>query len=135
MEKKLKIVIIGLGHWGKNFFRIVNDIENYFELIAIVDSNNNALNNIGNSDLHAFGSIDELLKSDIEFDAAIIATNTSSHYEMTAITKQQVRLVEKPLTTSHEQAVDLYTLAEKNQLTLLVDHTFLYDESILALKN
>ena len=43
MEKKLKIVIIGLGYWGKNFFRIVNDIENYFELIAIVDSNNNAL--------------------------------------------------------------------------------------------
>ena len=85
MEKKLKIQIIGLGHWGKNFFRIVNDIENYFELIAIVDSNNNALNNIGNSDLHAFGSIDELLKSDIEFDAAIIATNTSSHYEMTKL--------------------------------------------------
>ena len=70
--KKLKIVIIGLGHWGKNFFRIVNDIENYFELIAIVDSNNNALNNIGNSDLHAFGSIDELLKSDIEFDPQLL---------------------------------------------------------------
>ena len=137
MEKKLKIVIIGLGHWGKNFFRIVNDIENYFELIAIVDSNNNALNNIGNSDLHAFGSIDELLKSDIEFDAAIIATNTSSHYEMTKLLLLNNKhcLVEKPLTTSHEQAVDLYTLAEKNKLTLLVDHTFLYDESILALKN
>ena len=42
-------------------------------------------------------------------------------------------MVEKPLVVKSSQALELYKLAKGNKTTLMVDNTFLYDNSILEL--
>ena len=126
--KKMNFAIIGLGYWGKNYYRILNSNDN-INLSAVVDSNQNI--NLDERTKH-FPDLEDLLNSKINIDAAIIATPTNTHYE---ITKKLLNngihvLVEKPLSTKADEASELINLADEKNLVLLVDHTFLYNEAI-----
>ena len=124
----MNFAIIGLGYWGKNYYRILNSNDN-INLSAVVDSNQNI--NLDERTKH-FPDLEDLLNSEINIDAAIIATPTNTHYE---ITKKLLNngihvLVEKPLSTKADEASELINLAGEKNLVLLVDHTFLYNEAI-----
>ena len=126
--KKMNFAIIGLGYWGKNYYRILNSNDN-INLSAVVDSSQNI--NLDERTKH-FPDLEDLLNSKINIDAAIIATPTNTHYE---ITKKLLNngihvLVEKPLSTKADEASELINLADEKNLVLLVDHTFLYNEAI-----
>ena len=130
----MNFAIIGLGYWGKNYYRILNSNDN-INLAAVVDSNQNI--NLDEGIKH-FPNIEDLLNSEINIDAAIIATPTISHYEITKklLNKGIHVLVEKPLSTKADEASELINLADEKNLILLVDHTFLYNEAInFAIKN
>lgn len=128
---KIKIVLIGLGAWGKNFQRIVENYSNKFELVAIVDPV------LKKSDLLTFNSLDEIFENNLEFDAAIVTTPAKTHFEIAKklIQNRKHCLVEKPLTTSIKQASELYKLSKKYSVKLLVDHTFLYDPALKYIHN
>jgi len=124
----MNFAIIGLGYWGKNYYRILNSNDK-INLSAVVDSNQNI--NLDEGIKH-FPDLEDLLNSEINIDAAIIATPTNTHYE---ITKKLLNngvhvLVEKPLSTKTDEASELINLADEKNLVLLVDHTFLYNEAI-----
>ena len=124
----MNYAIIGLGYWGKNYYRILNSNDN-INLSAVVDSNQNI--NLDEGIQH-FPDLEHLLNSEISIDAAIVATPTNTHYE---ITKKLLNnginvLVEKPLSTKSNEASELINLADEKNLVLLVDHTFLYNEAI-----
>jgi len=124
----MNFAIIGLGYWGKNYYRILNSNDK-INLSAIVDSNQNI--NLDEGIKH-FPDLEDLLNSEINIDAAIIATPTNTHYE---ITKKLLNngihvLVEKPLSTKTDEASELINLADEKNLVLLTDHTFLYNEAI-----
>ena len=124
----MNFAIIGLGYWGKNYYRILNSNDN-INLSAVVDSNQNIILDEGTKH---FPNLEDLLNSEINIDAAIIATPTNTHY---AITKKLLNngihvLVEKPLSTKTDEASELINLADEKNLVLLVDHTFLYNEAI-----
>ena len=124
----MNCAIIGLGYWGKNYYRILNSNEN-INLTAVVDSNQNI--NLDGGTKH-FPDLEHLLNSEINIDAAIVATPTNTHYE---ITKKLLNnginvLVEKPLSTKADEANELINIADEKNLVLLVDHTFLYNEAI-----
>ena len=126
--KKMNFAIIGLGYWGKNYYRILNSNDN-INLSAVVDSSQNI--NLDERTKH-FPDLEDLLTSKINIDAAIIATPTNTHYD---ITKKLLNngihvLVEKPLSTTADEASELINLADEKNLVLLVDHTFLYNEAI-----
>ena len=124
----MNFAIIGLGYWGKNYYRILNSNDN-INLSAVVDSSQNI--NLDERTKH-FPDLEDLLTSKINIDAAIIATPTNTHYD---ITKKLLNngihvLVEKPLSTTADEASELINLADEKNLVLLVDHTFLYNEAI-----
>ena len=124
----MNFAIIGLGYWGKIYYRILNSNDN-INLSAVVDSSQNI--NLDERTKH-FPDLEDLLNSKINIDAAIIATPTNTHYE---ITKKLLNngihvLVEKPLSTKADEASELINLADEKNLVLLVDHTFLYNEAI-----
>ena len=124
----MNYAIIGLGYWGKNYYRILNSNDT-INLSAVVDSNQNI--NLDEGIQH-FPDLEHLLNSEISIDAAIVATPTNTHYE---ITKKLLNnginvLVEKPLSTKSNEASELINLADEKNLVLLVDHTFLYNEAI-----
>ena len=124
----MNYAIIGLGYWGKNYYRILNSNDN-INLSAVVDSNQNIKLDEG---IQHFPDLEHLLNSEINIEAAIVATPTNTHYE---ITKKLLNnginvLVEKPLSTKSNEASELINLADEKNLVLLVDHTFLYNEAI-----
>jgi len=124
----MNFAIIGLGYWGKNYFRILNSNDN-IKLSAVVDSNQNI--NLDEETKH-FPDLEDMLNSEINIDAAIIATPTNTHYDITkTLLNNGIHvLVEKPLSTKADEASELINLADEKNLVLLVDHTFLYNEAI-----
>jgi len=68
---------------------------------------------------------------DPELDAVVIATPTSSHFELArrALAQGKHVLVEKPLTDSVASSLELCELAESKGVTLMVGHVFLYNDA------
>lgn len=127
------IALIGHGYWGKNLERVIKKNKSLFNLNAIVDLTYKS--DQSNEQLSFFNNIDELLKSNLDIDCAVISTPAVDHY---ATTKKLLNngidcLVEKPLVIKSSQAIELYKISKKNNKTLMVDNTFLYDNSILEL--
>jgi predicted dehydrogenase len=124
----MDFVLIGIGYWGKNYYRILNSNDN-INLNAVVD---NAPYDKLDSNVQYFQNIENFLDSKHGVKAAVVSTPTNTHYE---ITKKLLNngihvLVEKPLALKSYEAEELINLAKERELVLLVDHTFLYNEAI-----
>ncbi|MEK6854037.1 MAG: Gfo/Idh/MocA family oxidoreductase, partial [Nanoarchaeota archaeon] len=76
----------------------------------------------------------ELLNSDT--DAIVIATPVATHYKLAKESLEHGKpvLVEKPITKSSSEALDLIKTAEKAGKALMVDHTFEYAVSVRKVK-
>lgn len=124
----MRFAIIGLGYWGKNYYRILTSNKN-IDLVAIVDPKPSLKID---EQIQIFSTLEELKNSNILIDAAVVCTPTNTHFQ---ITKKLLEmglnvLVEKPLATKSIEAKELINLADKKGLALLVDHTFLYNPAI-----
>ncbi len=124
----MNFAIIGLGYWGKNYLRILNSIQD-INLVAVVEPNPKIKVEEGIKQLK---ELNDLFDEKLEIDAVIVCTPTNTHYE---ISKKLLNngfhvLVEKPLSTRTTEAEELINLAKLNNLILLVDHTFLYNEAV-----
>ena len=117
----LKVGVIGLGSMGKNHARVCSEIEN-IKLVGVSDINNNTMDSVavrfntkGYSDYH------ELIPL---IDAAIVATPTSYHHEisMDLLENDKHVLVEKPICENIDKANELVKLAESKNLILAVGH-------------
>jgi predicted dehydrogenase len=126
------IGIIGYGYWGPNLARSVAETEGA-KLTAIADFSTAALGRAGKRYPAArmYESWHELL-DDPATDAVLIATPVSSHFEiaLAALRKGKHVLVEKPITDRSGQALMLIEEAARRQLTLMVDHTFVYTGAV-----
>jgi predicted dehydrogenase len=69
-------------------------------------------------------------------DAAIVCTPATTHYALTqqCLMADKHVLIEKPITSTVEEADKLTVLAESRRLTLMVGHTFLYNPGIIKVK-
>jgi predicted dehydrogenase len=74
--------------------------------------------------------------ADAAADAVVVATPTTTHYELAraALLAGKHVLVEKPLAASCEEVERLIELAERRGLVLMVDHTFVYTGSVQKIK-
>ena len=130
----INIAIAGLGHWGRNYVRTFQSLDNV-SIKCLIDTSKNVLEKFSGLDIELSNNYQEIAKrSDI--DALVIATPASMHYEMikAAILNDKDVLAEKPITLSSDQARELVELAGKNHKILMVGHTFLYNSAILKLK-
>jgi predicted dehydrogenase len=71
-----------------------------------------------------------------DLDAVAIVTPVSSHYQLARQALQNGKhiFVEKPFTATSEQAEDLIELAERKNLVIMVDHTFLFTGAVRKMK-
>ncbi|MEO0597278.1 MAG: Gfo/Idh/MocA family oxidoreductase, partial [Chloroflexota bacterium] len=76
-------------------------------------------------------SAQDIFQSDT-VDAVAIATPVVTHYDLALAALQAGKhvLVEKPMASSSEQAQHLIEEAEKRNLVLMVDHTFVYTGAV-----
>ncbi len=132
----INIGIIGLGYWGPNLLR--NFLNNKkCNVKAMCDFNKSLLNKYKKKypKIECFTDFRKLINEG-EIDACVIATPVMSHYEIAdyAIKNFKHVFVEKPLAASSISCKKLISSAQKRNLILFVDHTFLYTDSVAALK-
>jgi len=132
MENNINIGVIGYGYWGPNLVRNfaeipgakVTSVSDFKpELLAKVQARYPAVKVTTDSQ--------DLFK-DPTIDAIAIATPVSTHFDLALAALQAGKhvMVEKPMTTTSEQAMRLIEEAEKRNLVLMVDHTFVYTGAV-----
>ena len=131
------VAVIGYGYWGPNLARCFAETDGC-SLVAIADRSADALARAAKRHPHT-----PLLTTDWQeaiadprVDAVIIATPVVSHFEIALAALQAGRhvLIEKPMTATAEQARILVELAARRNLTVMVDHTFIYSSPVQKMK-
>ena len=132
----LNIAVIGYGYWGPNLVRNFNIAEGA-KLVSVCDISPDAVKKASKiyPDIEATTDINKILTSP-EIDAVAIATPVFSHYELAkkALENGKHVFVEKPFTSTVAQAEELVELADKKNLTIMVDHTFLFTGAVRKIK-
>jgi predicted dehydrogenase len=133
---KINVGVIGCGYWGPNLLRNLAENEKA-ELHWICDLDSRRTAAMGRRYPAAQLTSDaKLLLADPSLDAVVIATPVGTHFAFAqaALEAGKHVLVEKPLTASVPEAEQLVALAERQGLTLMVDHTFVYTGAVRKIK-
>jgi predicted dehydrogenase len=133
----LRIGVIGYGYWGPNVVRNFSTLDGA-EVVMISDRHEGAISRARKNHPHTELTCDDC---DLIFsngtDAIAIVTPVSTHYELAkkALMCGKHVFIEKPFTSSVDQAEELIELAEKKNLKIMVDHTFLFTGAVRKIKD
>jgi len=122
LKRAVRVAIIGAGHMGRyhaeKFARLPG-----VELAAVVDRD------------PARAEISDFRKILDRVEAAVIAVPTDRHHEVAraCLEKGLHVLVEKPIASTLEEADDLVSLSQKQNLVLQVGHVERYNKAFRAL--
>src|SRR6266700_1271165 len=130
----LNVGLIGLGYWGPNLARVLNQIQGC-KFVACCDLEPKRLQRV----LRQYPGVEGFTNCDRMWDtvdAVAIATPISTHYDLAqeALSRGKHVFVEKPLAHSSECARRLVALAKRERLTLMTGHTFLYSPPVIRVK-
>ena len=132
----IRIGVIGYGYWGPNIVRNFVNAEGA-TVTFISDTHESALKRAqaAHPTIRTTPSDRDVILSP-EVDAAVIATPVTTHYELArrALENGKHVFVEKPFTTSIRHAEELIELADKKNLKIMVDHTFLFTGAVKKIK-
>ena len=132
----LRIGVIGYGYWGPNLVRNFHALEKA-KVVKICDASPAALGRARKAypNIEAVSDADEILRSP-DIDALAIATPVSTHFELAkaALANDKHVFVEKPMTSTETEAKSLIELAARRNLTIMVDHTFLFTSAVRKIK-
>jgi predicted dehydrogenase len=132
----INIGVIGYGYWGPNIVRNFTGTKNA-KVISLADVNPDALERAQKSYpyLKTTTNYHELTISS-EIDAIAIATPVFTHFEIAKNSLENGKhiFIEKPFTSSVKEAEKLIELAEKKNLKIMVDHTFLFTGAVKKIK-
>jgi predicted dehydrogenase len=124
--------VVGCGYWGPNLARNLAEVPE-FRLHALCDRDRGPLRALGRKHPHALllSDFEEVLADDA-VEAVVIATPPATHAPLArrALLAGKHVLVEKPLATSLSDGEEVAELAERNGLTLMPGHTFLYSPAV-----
>ena len=132
----MKVAVIGAGYWGPNLIRNFASLDEVEGVIAC-DRDSNRLAKMRKM----FPGIetcsdenDAILNPEVA--AVAIATPVSTHFDIArrAIEAGKHCFIEKPMTASVAEGEELIELATKKQVTLFVDHTFVYTGAVRKMK-
>jgi predicted dehydrogenase len=132
----LKLGVVGYGYWGPNVVRNFASQPDC-RVVAICDKNPKAVDQVlsRHPAVHATSDLAEVTGSP-EIDAVAIVTPVSTHYELAkkALENGKHVFVEKPFTATSAQAAELIELADRKNLQIMVDHTFLFNGAVRKIK-
>ena len=131
--EKLKVVVIGAGHLGKEHARIYSEMPEV-SLVGVVDTNKDAGEAVAQRcKTRYYSSFEEILN---KVDVASVVVPTKSHYK---ITKELLNngihvLVEKPMTGTVSEAEDLIKLSRQSSVILQPGYIERFNPALEAIK-
>lgn len=128
--------VIGYGYWGPNIVR--NFVANSdLRVVKVSDMAPDRLKLLktNHPDIKAEAEVESIL-NDPDIELVAIITSTSTHYKLAkqALLNGKHVFVEKPFTAKVSEAEELIELAEKRDLLIMVDHTFLFTGAVRKMK-
>ncbi len=132
----LNIGVIGYGYWGPNIVRNFHNANNAV-VSTVCDVNPKSLDRVRRSypSIEVTTDTADIL-NDPKIDAVAIVTPISHHFPLAkkALEAGKHVFVEKPFTRTSFQAEELIELADRKNLTIMVDHTFLFSGAVRKIK-
>lgn len=129
MGKKRRVVLFGLGRMGRNHMRVISESPD-FELVGVVDVGrpSSQLSVPLATDLAGLGGLD--------FDAAVVATPTSTHHDVVLelIARKKHVLVEKPIASSFAQGRAVLDAAANAGVKIAVGHVERFNPVVRKLR-
>jgi predicted dehydrogenase len=134
--ERIKIGIIGCGHWGPNHVRVFSQLRDS-EVVACADVAEARLQAIHEHypQVPLFRDASQMLR-EVAMDAVVVAAPTGAHYALVreALEAGKHVLCEKPLSITARESVELIALAASRQRVLMTGHVFLFNPGIVKLK-
>ncbi len=132
----MQAAVIGIGYWGPNLIRNYLASEK-IDRVHVFDINKSRLDFIRKKfpSVLIAESVEEILNSD-KIEMVAIATPVDMHFDTAkkALERNKHIWVEKPFTSSVEQAIILNQIAAERKLNIFVDHTFIYTGAVKKMK-
>lgn len=129
----MKVGVIGTGNMGENHVRTYLSMHDHCQFVGLYDNDDKKGYQIAEKyNVKQFQSMNDLLQS---VDAVSIAVPTEFHYDIGLICIQHNvhMLMEKPITSTVDQAKDLIQKARKAGVKLQVGHIELFNPFIQVL--
>ena len=128
----VRVGVVGYGYWGPNIVRNLRGLDNA-DVVTVCDRDAAALKRAGSAQpgVRLTTDVTDVLRS-TDVDAVAVVTPVWTHYEVAraALENGKHVFVEKPFTSTPEQAEDLIELADRKNLKIMVDHTFLFSGAV-----
>jgi predicted dehydrogenase len=132
----IRIGVIGYGYWGPHLVRNFHSLDGC-DVTVVCDKNAEALRRAKQAypSVQVTSDIREVLSA-TNVDAMAVVTPVWTHFELTkaALENGKHVFVEKPFTSTVQQAERLIDLAEKKRLQIMVDHTFLFTGAVRKIR-
>src|SRR4051794_1340037 len=133
----IRVGLIGYGYWGPNLARNFSECEGT-TVVAVSDAREDRLAAAARRypGIRTMKTALDLIR-DPGIDAVAIATPVNSHFDLAsqALSEGKHVLVEKPMTSSSQEALRLIDLATRKKLVLMVDHTFVYTGAVRKIRD
>jgi predicted dehydrogenase len=132
VENRSRMGLIGYGYWGPNIARNLTDSD-FFDLVAIADSSESQRKKASKKfPLPNIVQYAEQIVNDPTIDAVAIVTPPESHFVLAKACLEAGKhvFIEKPVTKKASDAVELIKIAADKNLTIMVDHTFVYSPPV-----
>lgn len=131
----LRVAVIGVGNMGKNHARIYSELDNV-ELVAIADANLETKEIASRLRVKHYSDFLKML-NDETIEAVSIAVPTPLHFKTAkAVLEKGVHvLLEKPISSTIEEADELIALAQQKGVVLTVGHIERFNPVVTKLRN
>lgn len=132
----IQMGVIGYGYWGPNIVRNLHGLDTV-QVAAVCDQSPTAQGRAQRAypNMQVTANAAEILRSPV-IDAVAIVTPVWTHFDLAkaALENGKHVFVEKPFTASARQAEELIELAQKRNLKVMVDHTFLFTGAVKRIR-
>ncbi len=130
----VKVAVVGCGNWGKNLVRNFHSL-NF--LHTVCDKNTQALRALQPQykGIHFTDNFQEVLENP-EIHGVVISTPSVTHYGLAkeALLAGKHVYVEKPVATTCEHVLELFSISEEQDRVLMVGHLLLYHPAVTRLR-
>lgn len=129
----LKMGLIGIGRMGTYHLNLYDEIPS-IKLAALSDIDADNLREKSKKfNVYSSVNYEDILD---KVDMVTVAVPTKFHYEIVkkCLMRGKHVLVEKPITTNFEEAVELFEIAEKNNVVLHIGHVERFNGAVQELK-
>jgi predicted dehydrogenase len=135
--KEIRVGVIGCGYWGPNLIRNFNEnVHTDIRYACDLDLKSLKKIKLRYPSVITTRNYRDLLR-DNDLQVIAVATPVHTHYKLASeiLSAGKHLLIEKPLAASVKEAEKLVNLAQKKNLILFVDHTFIYTGAVGKMKD